>query len=295
MIRSKLKNLLKSIYSIIPFKKELFLILKLVWRPPEYIYKHLHFKGIFTIKIGEKSFKMHHFGWQIENEIFWSGLDKGWEEVSISLWIVLCKASNCIMDIGANTGIYALIAKTVNPSSKVYAFEPVKRVYDKLKSNVKLNKYDIICEEFAVSSYDGRGIIYDQNTEHIYSVSVNKNIMPSSVNVIKTGINTISLETYIKNKSIPEVDLIKIDVETHEAEVLKGMGDYLEEMHPVILIEVLNDEVGRKIEAILEDKDYLYFNIDEENHPRQVVHITKSDSYNYLMCNREIAEKLKLV
>lgn len=290
----KLKKIIKLIYDSIPLKKELFLLCKLVCKLPNPVYKHLYFKGVFNISVEEKKLKMHHFGYQLENEIFWSGITGEWEKVSISLWIELCKISNCILDIGANTGVYSLIAKTINPSAKVYAFEPVKRVFDKLILNVKLNKYDVTCEEFAVSSYDGKGVIYDQDIEHIYSVCVNKNIMPSA-NVVKTEINTIRIETYVKQKKIPKVNLIKIDVETHEAEVLKGMGDYLGQMRPVILVEVLNDEVGKKIEEILEGKNYLYFNINEKTTPLQVEHITKSKDYNYLICSREIAQRLKLV
>lgn len=291
----RLKKILKLIYDIVPLKKELFLLCKLICKFPNRVYRHLYFKGVFNISIEGKKIKMHHFGYQLENEIFWTGITGEWDSVSFPLWIELCKISNSIMDIGANTGVYSLIAKTINPVAQIYAFEPVKRVYDKLKSNVKLNGYDIICEELAVSSYNGKGVIYDQDTEHIYSVCVNKNIMPSTVNVIKTEINIISLEVYIKNKNIPKVDLIKIDVETHEAEVLKGMGDYLRQMHPVILIEVLNDEVGKEIEEILKGKDYLYFYIDEKTGPCQVQHIAKSKFNNYLICNKEISRKLKLI
>lgn len=290
----KLKKIIKLVYNILPFKKEIFLLFKSACRPGSRIYKHLHFKGIFDVNVGRKKFKMYHFGYQLENEIFWSGVTGEWEKNSISLWIELCKISNCIMDIGANTGLYSLIAKTVNPGAKVYAFEPVKRVYDKLRSNAGLNKYDIVCEQLAVSSYCGKGVIYDQDIEHIYSVCVNKNIMPFTVDVIKTEIDTISLEAYIKNKNIPKVDLMKIDVETHEAEVLKGMGDYLRQMRPVILIEVLNNEVGKKIEEILDGKNYLYFNIDEKAGLSRAGHITKSKAYNYLICDKETAQRLKL-
>lgn len=292
---NRVKEIIKLIYDILPFKKELFLLCKAVYRPPKHVYKHLHFKGVFNVNVKGKRIKMHHFGYQLENEIFWSGIKGEWEKASMSLWLDLCKMSNSVMDIGANTGIYALVAKTINPSAKVYAFEPVKRVCDKLKLNVKLNEYNITCEESAISSYDGKGIIYDQNTEHIYSVCVNKNMENSTTNVVKREINTIKLETYIKNKKIPKIDLIKIDVETHEAEVLEGMGDYLGKMQPTMITEVLNDEVGERIEKILNGKNYLYFNIDEKRFPYRVEHITKSKSYNYLICNKEIAQKLNLV
>jgi len=290
-----MKKVIKLIYDRVPFKKSLFSIIKLIYKPPQTIYRHLYFKGIIKVKIEDKSFKMYHFGYLIENEIFWRGLTGGYEKVSISLWIELCKTSNCIMDIGANTGIYALVAKTLNANAKVYAFEPVKRVYEKLKLNCGLNKYDIICEELAISSYNGRGVIYDQDTEHIYSVTVNKNMSSPNTKVITTDIQTVKIPTYIKEKKVPRVDLMKIDVETHEADVLAGMEEYLRQMRPTMLIEILNDEVGEGVERILTGKNYLYFYIDENSYPLKVEHLIKRDFDNYLICSEEVAEKLRLL
>lgn len=124
-----MNKLFKIIYNFIPFKRDFFYLIKTFWKPKETIYRHLHFVGIFKVKINQsKTFKIKHYGYQIENEIFWSGLTEGWEKESVKLWIELCKCSEIIFDIGANTGMYSLIAKTINPGANVYAFEPVARV-----------------------------------------------------------------------------------------------------------------------------------------------------------------------
>jgi ribosomal protein L11 methylase PrmA len=99
------------------------------------------------------------------------GIKDGWEKVSTGLWIKLCRESEVIIDIGANTGVYSLIAKTVNPGAKVFAFEPVERVFEKLQGNCRLNNYDIGCFKKAVSNYSGKAKIYDTAGEHIYSVT----------------------------------------------------------------------------------------------------------------------------
>lgn len=130
--------------------------------------------------------------------IFWSGLTNGWEKESINLWIQLCKNATTIVDVGANTGIYSLIAKTLNPNAMVFAFEPVSRVYQKLKENIQLNKFDIIALEVALSNSDGTATIYDTDSEHTYSVTVNKNMFSSDTHVLATTIQTIQLDTFIK-------------------------------------------------------------------------------------------------
>ena len=115
-----LKNFVKFFYSLIPFKKNLFLFIKVIHIPKQKIYQHLVFKGIFKAKVGGSEFNIYHTGTLIENQLFWRGIE-GFEPNSLKIWLELCKISNVILDIGANTGVYSLIAKSQNPASKVYA------------------------------------------------------------------------------------------------------------------------------------------------------------------------------
>lgn len=292
-----MKTLLKKAVNVMPLKKEAFSLLKTVWHPSENIYRHLHFHGVFNVKVDAKSsFKIRHYGFFIENEIFWEGLENGHEAISYSLWIKSVRNSKIILDIGANTGVFSLIAKAVNPSAEVYAFEPVKRVFEKLESNNKLNNFGIICIEQAASNFDGEATIYDTDSEHTYSVTVNKNVRPDEKNQIETKIKAIRLDTFIENHNLSNIDLMKIDVETHEPEVLEGMGEYLAKFKPSILIEILDDEVGERVEKLVADCGYLYFNIDDKaKSVRQVEKITKSDFWNYFLCSPEKAKELKLI
>jgi FkbM family methyltransferase len=292
-----MKQVIRSVYKKLPYKKPFFGLLKNFVAPGENVYKHLHFEGDFKVQIDEShSFLMRHYGFELENTLFWEGISKGWEKTSISLWIELVKKSNVIFDIGANTGVYSLIAKSLNPQSQVYAFEPVKRVYEKLEYNNRLNDYNIVCFEYAVSDTDGTATIYDTPTEHVYSVTVNKNLSELNTEVIPTEIKVRRLDSLIEETNVEKIDLIKIDVETHEPEVLEGLGKYLDEFKPTMLIEVLNDEVGEKIEALVKGSDYIYFNLDEKSDSvRKVERITKSDFYNYLICSKEVAKEIKLL
>jgi FkbM family methyltransferase len=296
VISFEMKKIYNKLYNLIPYKQRIFSVLKTVWQPGESIYRHLHFHGLLTVPVQDSSsFKMMHYGYQIENEIFWAGITNGWEKESLKLWIELCKDSKVILDIGANTGVYSLVAKAVNSEAEIYAFEPVNRVFSKLKQNIDLNNYNINAYEIAISDKDGKAIIYDTSTEHIYSVTVNKNLASVNTVVTETEIKTITLNTFIKQNNIESVDLIKIDVETHEPEVLDGFSDYLGKFRPTLLIEILNSEVGERVGRILNNLDYLYFNIDERGSVRRVEKITKSDYYNYLVCNFTIAKKIGLI
>ncbi len=290
-----MKKILKKIYKVLPFKQQLFQIIRILPIPHK-LYQHLHFKGIIKVKVDKHhSFKIQHYGYEIENDIFWKGLKGGWEKVSMDLWIRLSKKSDVILDIGANTGIYSLVSETLRPNAKIYAFEPVKRVFDKLVNNIALNNFSSKPYEVAISNKDGEAYIYDTDSEHILSVTVNKNMLSLNTKTHKVSINTLKLSTLIKREKLEKIDLIKIDVETHEAEVLEGMGDYLAKFKPTLLIEILNNEVAKDVNQLLENLDYLFFDIDEIGLPKQVKHISKSSYYNYLVCQPEIAKELGLI
>ncbi|MFH2141735.1 MAG: FkbM family methyltransferase [Bacteroidota bacterium] len=289
------------ILKLFPIKKQFYRFVKLFFIPP--FFPHLYFKGRFKVRLPDKnSFLIQHWGYSLENELFWIGFDQNsrqelvqWEKTSAYLWTKLAKSAKTILDIGANTGVYTLIAQTVNPKAQIFAFEPVERVFDKLKFNINLNQFSSHCINKAISNHDGFAEIFDPLTEHLYSVTVNKNLLsPESPYKIKS-IETIRLDTFIEQNKIQRIDLMKIDVETHEPEVLEGMGKYLLQMKPTIFIEILNEEVARKVEDLLSSSEYLFFNIDEIN--AQIIpynYLCKSKTFNFLFCTRIIAIELGL-
>ncbi len=292
----KIKNLIRRFYHILPFKKQLYLILKRIYTPGQHIYQYLYFVDNMTVRIdGNRQFKIRHYGFRLENEIFWKGIYNGWEQVSQRIWFELCQEAQTIFDIGANTGLYSLMAKTINPNADVYAFEPVERVYDKLSYNNLLNNYDIKCEKKAISNRDGSALIYDQDTEHTYSITVNKDTTTDGEKAIPIRIETVRLDTFIQQNNISRIDLLKIDVETHEVEVLEGLGKYIKAFEPTLLIEILDEDIAKGVSELLAGIDYMFFNIDENSGIRKVSRLSKSDYYNFLICKPEIAERLEIL
>lgn len=292
-----MKKILKNIYKHLPFKRNIFHLLKNVWIPPRNIYQHFHFEGVINVSVDKThSFRMYHYGYQIENEIFWDGLENGWEKLSFKLWIEMCKESKVVLDIGANTGVYALIARSLNPTATVVAFEPLDFIYAKLIKNISLNNYSINCIEEACSNYKGEAKVFlPQGAEHVTSVTVNKSLLDKNRITDEKMIKTMRLDDFIEQNNLTRIDLIKLDVETHEPEVLEGMGKYLSLFKPTVLIEILDDEVGKKVENIIEGLGYLYFDIDEVSQIKKVDKLLKSSHFNYFICQPEIAKKLNLI
>jgi FkbM family methyltransferase len=176
----------------------------------------------------------------------------------------------------------------------VYAFEPVKRVYNKLAYNNKINDFNIHCIDKAISNEDGFADLYDLDEEHEYSASLNSD---SGLMVAHktTKVETITLDRFVEDNNIKQIDLIKIDVETFEAQVFEGFQKYLRLYQPSIIVEILSNEIGDKVKAWTNGMGYLYFNINEKEGLSQVDRLEKRDDYNYLICTQAKAKSLELL
>ena len=293
-----MKKLFKSLYSLIPFKARLFPIIRKVFHPSEKISRHLHFKGIFKVPVkGNVSFLMRHYGYQVENDIFWQGLTGRWEKRSIELWMELSEKATVIMDIGANTGVYSLISKSLNSKAKVIAFEPVERIFRRLEYNVRINRFGVESILKAVSDHPGEATFYDIHGDNPYSASLeNFSTNSTNINYRPVQISVTTIDEIINEKKLERVDLLKIDVEHHEPQVIRGFS-MIGKYHPSILIEILSDDVGAQVQQQLEKSGagYLYFDIDEENGIKKVESIRKSSGMNYLLCIEPVAKDLQLI
>ncbi len=292
-----MKQVLKKIYEILPFKKQIFSLIK--WMNlPEKIYKHLHFKGVFIVKLENNAqFKMYHLGVSEENELFWGGIDNGWEKASLKLWRKLCVDKRVVLDIGANTGLYSLVTKALNPTAKVVAFEPLPKVLEYLNYNVQLNNYDVQVIPKAASNFNGKAKVFlMEGHDFDNSVTVNKSLLAETTPQKELEIECITLADFIQQNKLEQIDLIKIDVESHEPEVLEGMGDYLDKFKPDLLIEVWDKDCAVKLNTLFKNKGYLYFDIDDINDVvTQKEEITVSSYWNYLICKPESAKKIGLI
>ena len=285
-----MKKIFKKIYHLIPFKKGVFTIVKKIWTPSKNVFQHLSFHDTITLQAGEgKSFKMVHYGYTIENDLFWEGLYNGWEKYSLRIWSSLAEKSTVIFDIGSNTGVYSMLAKAINPQVTVHAFEPFRAVYNKLVNNVTINEFQVKANCLAISNFTGKAVIYTDNEDFAYSVTVNKNLWVKDKEPFKIDIDTITLKDYIEKNKIDTIDLMKIDVETHEPEVMEGFAEYFLRFKPIILIEILNEDIAEKLNRYFDTALFDFYNIDERKGIKKVDRLSKSDDYNFLVVPKEKA------
>lgn len=124
------------------------------------------------------------------------------------------------LDIGANVGFYTLnLSKLVGEKGRIYAIEPSPSNYEILQKNVRLNDLDnVFSANIALSSQDG---------EFTFSTSPDRNSGWGRLGKWKAAksevvVETKTLDNFVQEQGVSEIDFLKIDIEGHELEFLKG-------------------------------------------------------------------------
>ena len=181
----------------------------------------------------------------ISNTLFRTGK---WEDhlITISDFILKEADSPLLIDIGANLGAYSIpLAKKIQDiGGKVIGFEPQRIIYYQLCGNIILNRLDNFYAEYcAIGDHDGSIDIPEvdyTNLKNIGGFSIEERYrvlqgIQDSVKKTSTKVSLISLDSYDCDTS---PTLIKIDVEGHEINVLRGANKFLSKHNfPPILFE----------------------------------------------------------
>jgi len=167
-------------------------------------------------------------------------------------------ADACVFDVGANIGLFTLFVTQHRPDAKIYAFEPLAPIYEKLATNARL--YNSSAKVFAY------GLSDQEKTESFdyYPRYTAKSGMSAyadaadEVEVVKTFLRNQQregvaearslidvedellgnlfeserhecsmrrLSDVIGEQGIDQIDLLKIDVQRAEADVLNGLDE----------------------------------------------------------------------
>jgi FkbM family methyltransferase len=256
-------------------------------RIPIEISKHFYFSGQFKARLyGEKVATLISTGNQIENEIYWKGFEGCHEGLSTQIWasIIVQTRPGIIWDIGANSGTYGVLAKSIFPSCEVSFFEPIPKAVKMIEQNLILNRMDARVFQLALGDYDGEGEIYfAEGADFATSVTVNKDTTLDQTKSVRMEIKVSKAQSILKQHKMPLPNLVKLDVETFEPEVLIGFGTSFPH-DAVFLIEVLSETNAEKLSKFFSSSKYVYFNIDDaKNTFRKTTVLKKSDFYNCLV------------
>jgi FkbM family methyltransferase len=143
---------------------------------------------------------------------------------------VLSAGGGTFIDVGANIGVYTLIASEV-ANIRVVSIEPHPTTFASLKENVQLNdRSNVSCLNVALSDCDGELQFTDYQER-----AVNRVVSPGEKGGSKLRVASRRFDDLCREFGVVP-DFVKIDVEGHECAVLEGFGDF-RAIAKIILIE----------------------------------------------------------
>ena len=151
-------------------------------------------------------------------------------------YLLKTRVGGTMLDVGANVGFYSLVASLC--FKRVYAFEPCSTTFSRLEKNIRLSmKNHIHACPLGLSSRSGKTLmrIFEANPgnntiEKLHTSEVMHNYTHEEIDII-------TLDEVATKFELEQVNFIKIDVEGHEAEVLRGAQETLRRWRPQLFIE----------------------------------------------------------
>lgn len=141
------------------------------------------------------------------------------------------------VDVGANRGEYTLLMATRAVQGRVLAFEPVPAIHAWLQSHVRSNRLpNVVTVNAAAHHYDGSSTFFiNRHQGNSGLSSLSPSLYYADGGLEECAVPCVTLDTALA--TIDRVDLIKIDVENHELDVLRGASHILATFHPIIIFE----------------------------------------------------------
>ena len=156
----------------------------------------------------------------------------------LELGMDLISPGSRVIDVGANVGIYALPWAAINEDVTVHCFEPNPAVRRRLARNVALNRLRarIRLHAEALSDHAGTATLYGSDDMS----SLNKGVYAGAGLAAPTEVSLARLDDILGIEG-PPVSLMKIDVQGHELEVLRGAHAVISRHRPALILEHEDD------------------------------------------------------
>ncbi|MCK9621259.1 MAG: FkbM family methyltransferase [Methylobacter sp.] len=159
-----------------------------------------------------------------------------YETTDSTMIMRLVSPEDCVIDIGANAGWYAVnIAKTY-PASTVHAFEPIPKTYDFLEKNIKLNQVsNVVAHHFGLSDEckDLTFYFYPEGSVNASAANVSERMDAELITC-----HVERLDDFVSANKL-HVDFIKCDVEGAELFAFQGAIETLQRDKPIVFTEML--------------------------------------------------------
>ena len=142
-----------------------------------------------------------------------------------------------VVDIGSNIGLSALYFLTRGSSVRCHLFEPVARNVQRLQANLAQFEGRFDVQQVAVADFDGEATFGIEDTGRYGGLGVE---LPDTATVRCRHINAVLEEVLASTDAI---DVLKIDVEGHEAILVSAIRPDLLARIALIYVEAIDVDI----------------------------------------------------
>lgn len=198
---------------------------------------------------------------QIARDVGAGGL-WGFEPPLPALFVELARrCGGAVFDVGANTGLYSLLAAGAAPTLRVHAVEPFPTVAKLLDENLGLNRRlarRIRVHRYALSEARGTAALYLPPPSGAL-IETSASLDPTFKEEVAGSIEVVtrSLDDLWDEVGRPVVGMLKVDTEGTEHLVLRGGRAMLESSRPIVFCEVLPRARTEELTALVRASDWV--------------------------------------
>lgn len=170
--------------------------------------------------------------------------DGTFEPETLKAWShACCGGGEIAVDVGAYCGVFAIVAAKLGMHA--IALEPKPQLAARARKNAKLNGVSIEVVEAAASSEPGQAPIYFRSSSPLTSASSLARRAGDGMMLVRL----MRLDELLDRRQ--RIGAIKIDVEGHEVEVLRGAHKLIEKYQPIVITECLKPSMRGKLKKVL--------------------------------------------
>jgi FkbM family methyltransferase len=195
-----------------------------------------------------------------------------------------------VWDVGTYLGFYsALVSRIVGPTGKVVAFEPDPENLSRAQHNARLNSLtNIQFVHAAIGEPVGEiTLIKTANTNsHIDGAFVGRDRADYATRAPEHAdtvtVPCMSLDQAYLDPTIPNPDIIKLDIEGAEQFALRHCDRLAREVGPVIMLELHNPECDSAAWDFAQETGYRLFSLETNQY-----FTSRSEVHGTVLCTRE--------